>query len=144
MSAPDRKSEIRELLLAGGLFNAVDSAMLEAIEQELESVRLPGGQTLFSQGDAGDSLYVLAHGRLSVSIAVDGHEQVIGEVGRGQVVGESDKIGGDVKSNPISPKDILASAFHLLGIDPHTTVPDPLGRPVPVAGDGVVHHELFA
>ena len=65
-------------------------------------------------------------------------------VGRGQAVGESDKIGGDVKSNPISPKDILASAFHLLGIDPHTTVPDPLGRPVPVAGDGVVHHELFA
>ena len=64
-------------------------------------------------------------------------------IGRGQVVGESDKIGGDVKSNPISPKDILASAFHLLGIDPHTTVPDPLGRPVPVAGDGAVHHELF-
>lgn len=64
-------------------------------------------------------------------------------VGRGQAIGESDKIGGDVKSNPISPKDILASAFHLLGIDPHTTVPGPLGRPVPVAGDGVVHHELY-
>ena len=64
-------------------------------------------------------------------------------IGRGQVVGESDKIGGDVKSNPLSPKDILASAFHLLGIDSHTTVPDPLGRPVPVAGDGAVHHELF-
>ena len=98
MSAPDRKSEIRELLLAGGLFNAVDSAMLEAIEQELESVRLPGGQTLFSQGDAGDSLYVLAHGRLSVSIAVDGHEQVIGEVGRGQVVGEMAVLTGEPRS----------------------------------------------
>lgn len=65
-------------------------------------------------------------------------------VGKGQAVGESDKIGGDVKSNPISPKDILASAFHLLGIDPHTLVRDQLGRPVPVAGDGTVHHELFA
>lgn len=64
-------------------------------------------------------------------------------IGRGQVVGESDKIGGDVKSNPVSPKDILASAFHLLGIDPHATVPDPLGRPVPIAGDGIVRHELF-
>ena len=64
-------------------------------------------------------------------------------IGRGQVVGESDKIGGDVKSNPVSPKDILASAFHLLGIDLHTTVPDQLGRPVPIAGNGAVRHELF-
>jgi hypothetical protein len=64
-------------------------------------------------------------------------------VGRGQVVGESDKIGGDVKTNPLSPKDILASAFHLLGIDPHTPVTDPLGRPVPVAGSGTVRAELF-
>lgn len=64
-------------------------------------------------------------------------------VARGHVVGESDSIGGDVKSNPVSPKDILASAFHLLGIDPHTTVSDPLGRPVPIAGTGTVRHELF-
>ena len=32
---------------------------------------------------------------------------------------------------PVSPKDILATAFHLLGIDP-TTVPDNTGRPHPV------------
>ncbi|MGE0608303.1 MAG: DUF1501 domain-containing protein [Pirellulales bacterium] len=64
-------------------------------------------------------------------------------IGRGQVVGESDTIGGEVKSNPLSPKDILASAFHLLGIDPHTMVTDPLGRPSPVAGSGIVHPELF-
>lgn|GEM_PF-1222628 len=65
------------------------------------------------------------------------------EIGRAQVVGESDKIGGDVKSDPRSPKDILASAFHLLGIDPNTTILDPLGRPVPVAGEGAVRHKLF-
>jgi len=64
-------------------------------------------------------------------------------IAKGRVVGESDKIGGDVKSDPISPKDILASAFHLLGVDAHTTVPDPLGRPVPIAGTGAVRHELF-
>jgi hypothetical protein len=64
-------------------------------------------------------------------------------VARGRVVGESDAIGGDVKSSPVSPKDILASAFHLLGIDPETTVSDPLGRPVPIAGTGKVRHELF-
>lgn len=66
-----------------------------------------------------------------------------GGFARGKVVGQSDAIGGDVKSTPVSPKDILATTFHQLGIDPHTTIPDQLDRPVPIAGDGVVRHELF-
>jgi hypothetical protein len=65
------------------------------------------------------------------------------EVPRGKVVGSTDKHGGEVRETPVSPKDILATAFHLLGIDPHTTVPDPLGRPVPIAGSGVVRPELL-
>jgi uncharacterized protein (DUF1501 family) len=62
----------------------------------------------------------------------------------GKVVGRSDAVGGEVADTPVSPKDILATAFHLLGIDPHTTVPDRLERPVPVAGDGVVREEFLA
>ena len=52
-------------------------------------------------------------------------------------------IGGQVADTPVSPKDVLATAFHLLGIDPHTTVTDRLHRPVPVAGDGVVRPEFL-
>jgi hypothetical protein len=66
-----------------------------------------------------------------------------GGMARGKVVGKSDAIGGDVSETPVSPKDILATAFHLLGIDPHTTVLDQLQKPVPVAGDGVVRHEFL-
>jgi hypothetical protein len=43
---------------------------------------------------------------------------------------------------PGSPRDILATALHLLGIDPCATAADPLGRPVPVAGSGAVRPEL--
>src|SRR5436305_97959 len=39
-----------------------------------------------------------------------------GGMARGHVVGRTDKSAGDVVENPISPKDILATAFHLLGI----------------------------
>ena len=67
-----------------------------------------------------------------------------GGIGRGQVVGRTDSIGGDVIDNPVSPKDILATSFHLLGIDPHLSVRDLLGRPVPVSGDGKVRYELLA
>jgi hypothetical protein len=66
-----------------------------------------------------------------------------GGVARGKVVGSTDPTGGDVADTPVSPKDILASALHLLGIDSHTTVPSLDGRPVPVAGAGVVRPEFF-
>jgi hypothetical protein len=66
-----------------------------------------------------------------------------GGIARGKVVGASDRLGGEVSETPVSPKDILATAFHLLGIDPHTTVPDALGRPMPIAGTGEVRAELL-
>lgn len=66
-----------------------------------------------------------------------------GGVGRGQVVGASDRLGGDVHDTPVSPKDILATAFHLLGIDPDTTVADRFARPVRIVGEGSVRPELF-
>ncbi|HEV7225461.1 MAG TPA: DUF1501 domain-containing protein [Pirellulales bacterium] len=66
-----------------------------------------------------------------------------GGIARGKVVGRSDRIGGDVENTPVSPKDILATTFHLLGIDPHTQMTDRLNRPLPIAGSGVVRHELF-
>jgi uncharacterized protein (DUF1501 family) len=67
-----------------------------------------------------------------------------GGIKRGAVVGSSDKIGGDVRDTPVSPKDLLATTFYLLGIDPHATVPDRIGQPHPIAGDGQVRFELLA
>jgi hypothetical protein len=67
-----------------------------------------------------------------------------GGMGRGRVVGATDRLGGDVVETPISPKDILATAFHLLGIDPVATVPDREGRPRRIAGTGVLRLELLA
>ncbi|MEX1230800.1 MAG: DUF1501 domain-containing protein [Planctomycetaceae bacterium] len=66
-----------------------------------------------------------------------------GGISRGSVVGRTDAIAGDVAAVPISPKDILATAFHLMGIDPHTTVPDQLNRPMPIAGAGTLRRELL-
>jgi uncharacterized protein (DUF1501 family) len=67
-----------------------------------------------------------------------------GGIARGHVVGRTDSIAAHVADNPLSPKDILATALHLLGINPHTMVTDRLNRPVPVAGEGVVRRELLA
>ena len=67
-----------------------------------------------------------------------------GGMGKGNLVGRTDAIAGDVRDTPVSPKDVLATAFHLLGIDPSTTtVADAQGRPYPIAGDGEVRRELL-
>jgi hypothetical protein len=66
-----------------------------------------------------------------------------GGIARGRVVGKSDAIGSEVAHTPVSPKDLLATSFHLMGIDPHTTIPDQQNRPVPIAGSGVVRPELI-
>jgi hypothetical protein len=67
-----------------------------------------------------------------------------GGVPRGKVVGRTDRIAGAVLDTPISPKDILATTYYLLGIDPQATINDRLGRPVAIAGEGKVRHELLA
>lgn len=63
---------------------------------------------------------------------------------RGRVVGRSDRIAAEVAEMPLSPKDVLATIYHLLGIDPHTEIHDRLGRPLPVGGNGKVRSELLA
>jgi hypothetical protein len=64
-------------------------------------------------------------------------------MGRGNRVGRTDKHAGDVVQTPISPKDILATAFYLLGINPECTFPDAEGRPRPITGTGRFRPELL-
>jgi len=61
----------------------------------------------------------------------------------GTVVGASDKHGGFVKSRPVSPEDILATMYHLKGVDPETTIPDRLNRPVRLVEHGKPIAELL-
>ncbi len=79
------------------------------------------------------------HWSRAYSVALAG-----GGIARGKIVGQTTPDGGDVMDNPVSPKDILATAYYLLGIDPHTTVNDRQNRPHAIAGDGKVRTELFA
>ena len=50
----------------------------------------------------------------------------------GQVIGSTDKLGGQAVSTPIHYQDVLATVYHNLGIDPHGYVSDVAGRPLNV------------
>ncbi len=66
-----------------------------------------------------------------------------GGVARGRVVGRTDAIAGEVADTPVSPKDMQATVYQLLGYNEHTTIPDRQGRPYPIAGDGRFRPELI-
>jgi hypothetical protein len=66
-----------------------------------------------------------------------------GGIARGRVVGRTDRHGATVTERPVSPKDILATAYHLLGIDPHTLLTDRTGRPLPLVQNGHVVTEML-
>lgn len=65
-------------------------------------------------------------------------------VAKGRVVGASDARAAYPSERPVSPKDILHTIYHLLGVDAHRTIPDRLGRPVPLVAEGNVVRELLA
>jgi hypothetical protein len=66
-----------------------------------------------------------------------------GGVARGRVVGRTDRHAATVTERPVSPKDILATAYHLLGIDPETTLTDRTGRPLPLVQNASVVREML-
>ncbi|QDU21329.1 DUF1501 domain-containing protein [Urbifossiella limnaea] len=60
---------------------------------------------------------------------------------RGRVIGRTDRIASTPVDRPVRAKDVLATAYHLLGIDHEATVADRLGRPVPLLPYGDVIRE---
>jgi hypothetical protein len=45
------------------------------------------------------------------------------------VVGRTDRHAAQVTDSPVSPADLTATVFHLLGVDPGATLTDGQGRP---------------
>jgi hypothetical protein len=67
-----------------------------------------------------------------------------GGITRGQVIGRSDKIASDPAERRVSPKDILATIYHLMGIDPTAMLTDRQGRPLPIVPEAEVLTEALA
>ena len=67
-----------------------------------------------------------------------------GGVKGGRAVGKSDEIGAYPADRPAKPADIVGTIFHSLGLDLHTEIPGPAGRPFPLVDfDTKPLYELF-
>lgn len=53
----------------------------------------------------------------------------------GQIIGATDPRGERPRGRPYTPQNVLATLYHVLGIDPVTTLPDHQGRPTYLLDD---------
>jgi predicted acylesterase/phospholipase RssA/CRP-like cAMP-binding protein len=84
VSDPDLATFLADI----AFFAALDQATRRELAGELEPVNVAAGQVIFRQGDAGDGLYLVVSGRLRVSVAGEGPDRMLYDVGRGAIVGE--------------------------------------------------------
>ena len=59
-----------------------------------------------------------------------------GGIRQGHVHGRTDRIAGYPLEFPVTPGDICATIYQLIGVDPEMTVPDQTGRPVHISQGG--------
>jgi len=59
-----------------------------------------------------------------------------GGIQEGLVLGSTDKLAAYPLDHPVTPGDIVATIYHLLGVDPELMLPDLSGRPIGIAHGG--------
>ena len=66
-----------------------------------------------------------------------------GGVKGGQIVGSTDRLGAVPHTRAVTPSNIHATIYQVLGVDPNLSLLDPTGRPVPILDDPTPIHELL-
>lgn len=81
------------------LFAECPEALLEALATQLRSMAYMPGQVVFGQGESGDTLYVVARGK--VSIHLDGRNEPLALLENGSVFGEMAVLSGEPRTATI-------------------------------------------
>jgi CRP/FNR family transcriptional regulator, cyclic AMP receptor protein len=78
-----------EVLARSGIFQGVDADAAESLAKEMEIIEIRKGEVVFSEGEPGDSLYIVLSGKLKVGRrAADGRQNLIAVMGPSDMVGE--------------------------------------------------------
>ena len=93
-----RDRSIEELLGNIELFSGVGRAALARLAGHGEVVHVPGGETLINEGDPSDALFVVASGRLQAFVGGATGESQVGEIGRGELIGEMGILANEPRS----------------------------------------------
>jgi NTE family protein len=71
------------------VFGDIEQEVIDRVRPRMTTMGLMGGQVLMRQGDPPDSIYLVLSGRLrAVASRAGGEQVVLGEIGRGEPIGE--------------------------------------------------------
>ena len=112
-SEPGIISPARARLLEHPMFAGLPASRLEAAASELVERPMAAGEVIVREGDAADRFYVVASGAVRVSRDHDGDEQVLRDLGAGDVFGEI----GLLERSPRTATVTAIEAGTLLAID---------------------------
>lgn len=88
-----------EVLRSVPLFEALDDDALRALKNLLDDKTYRNGTALFRAGQNGDALYLIADGRVRISVHdADGKELILAELARGDFFGEMAILDGKPRS----------------------------------------------
>lgn len=97
--ATSNKNEIKQLLKDTPLFGGLSAAQLEHLIEESQCNSYGNGETVVAEGDEGDSIFVVCHGRMAVSrLQSNGENLAIAELKRGDLFGEMTLCTGECRS----------------------------------------------
>jgi CRP/FNR family cyclic AMP-dependent transcriptional regulator len=78
-----------EVLQRAGLFQGVDPEAAEALGKDLEIAEIRKGDVVFTEGEPGDSLYIILSGKVKLGRrAADGRQNLIAIMGPADMMGE--------------------------------------------------------
>ncbi len=79
---------IADQLQQTALFREVELVDLEALVSRMEQLSFPQGSIIFSQGDTGDSMYIIRRGRIRIYMQDQDQEITLTHYGENEIFGE--------------------------------------------------------
>jgi small-conductance mechanosensitive channel/CRP-like cAMP-binding protein len=90
-----------QLLASQPLFSSLDKVQMDRLALGSRRIRFGKGERIICQGDAGNSMFVLATGAAEVQVAREGRSQTVGNLVAGDCFGEISLLTGEPRSATI-------------------------------------------
>jgi CRP-like cAMP-binding protein len=94
------------------LFHALQPEELKRLARSLKDVPFAPGEALVRQGDEADSLYIIARGRVSVRVLIDGAEKEVAQLSQGSYFGEMGLMTGEPRNATVQALNHV-DTYHL-------------------------------